>query len=196
MPNWCDNELHIFGEPEDIKHFMEANKGLPAQYPLTEWEKKEGYRIPTEPRFCFNALVPTPQAVLDLGYDGHAKLSKIAEEKGEAAIAGMIDGYNWNIGNWGTKWDIYRENLSLEKCGWEEGLTEFILYFDTAWSPPMAWLAQVAPKFPNLRFELHYAEPGMCFAGVFSCEGESAEDNPYDEATCIKMFSYDEDEGN
>ena len=42
MPNWCSNELHIFGASEDIKHFMEANKGLPAQYPLTEWEKREG----------------------------------------------------------------------------------------------------------------------------------------------------------
>ena len=131
MPNWCSNELHIFGASEDIKQFMEANKGLPARYPLTEWEKKEGVSIPTEPRFSFNTLVPTPQEVLDLGYDGHQKLAEIAKAKGEAAIAGMIDGYHWNIANWGTKWDIYHENLSLENCGWEEGLTEFTLYFDT-----------------------------------------------------------------
>jgi len=43
MPNWCENELHIFGASEDIKHFMEANKGLPARYEPREWEKKGGY---------------------------------------------------------------------------------------------------------------------------------------------------------
>ena len=194
MPNWCSNELHIFGASEDIKHFMEVNKGLPAQYPLTEWEKREGYTTPTEPRFSFNTLVPTPQEVLDLGYDGHEKIRKIIQEKGEDAVAGMIDGYHWNIANWGTKWDIYSNNLSLENCGWEEGLTEFTLYFDTAWSPPVAWLIQVAPKFPKLRFELHYAEPGCCFAGEVICEGESVEDNPYDNKTCMKMFGYDEED--
>ena len=194
MPNWCSNELHIFGKSEDIKQFMEANKGLPAQYPLTEWEKREGYTTPTEPRFSFNTLVPTPQEVLDLGYDGHEKIRKIIQEKGEDAAAGMIDGYHWNIANWGTKWDIYHSNLSLENCGWEEGLTEFTLYFDTAWSPPVAWLIQVAPKFPKLRFELHYAEPGCCFAGEVTCEGDSVEENPYDEETCMKMFDYDEED--
>ena len=90
MPNWCSNELHIFGESEDIKHFMESNKGLPARYELDKWEIERGYTHPKEPRFCFNALVPTPQEVLDLGYDGHHKIKKIIEEKGKDAVDGLI----------------------------------------------------------------------------------------------------------
>lgn len=194
MPNWCDNALHIFGESEDIKHFMEANKGLPAQYQLDKWEIERGYTYPTEPRFCFNALVPTPQEVLDLGYDGHYKIQRIIEESGEDAAAGVIDGYHWNINNWGTKWDIYSDNLSLENCGWEEDLTEFVLYFDTAWSPPIAWLCTVAPMFPNLRFEMEYSEPGCCFAGMLTCEGEEVSHEEYDDATCREIFGFDEED--
>ena len=194
MPNWCENELHIVGASEDIKHFMEANKGLPARYAPTEWEKKEGYSYPTEPRFCFNTLVPTPQAVLNLGYDGHAKLKKIADEQGKEAVAGMIDGYHWNIENWGTKWDIYNENLSIENCGWKEGHTELHLYFDTAWSPPIAWLTKVAPLFPKLRFVMHYQEEGCFFAGNVVCEGDSFEEDAYDDDRCRELFGYDDEE--
>lgn len=194
MPNWCENELHIFGKAENIKHFMEANKGLPAQYKLSKWETENGYTYPTEPRFCFNALVPTPPEVIEFGYDGHYKRAKIIAEQGEAAATGLIDGYNWNIQNWGTKWDIYRENLSLENCGWEEGLTEFILYFDTAWSPPIAWLTTVAPMFPDLRFEMHYEESGCFFAGDVLCEGEDVNITEYDDAQCRELFACEDDE--
>ena len=194
MPNWCSSELSIQGDSEEIKRFMLANMGLPAKYAPTDWEIREGYQYPTEPRFSFNALVPTPQEVLDIGYDGHTKLQKLAAELGETAVAGLIDGYHWNIENWGTKWDIYCDDLSLEKCGWEEGCTEVTLYFDTAWSPPVAWLFQVAPMFPQLHFELHYAEPGMCFAGDIVCEGESSSIDEYDFERCQAMFGYDDEE--
>ena len=188
MPNWCYNELHIYGEPEDIKHFMEANKGLPAAYLPYEGEK--GHTRPTELRFCFNALVPTPQVVLDLGFDGTEKRREIEKEYGKEAAAEMIDGLHWSIQNWGTKWDIYSSNLSLENCGWEEGLTEFVLAFSTAWSPPINWLVQVAPKFPKLRFDLSYEESGNCFAGNVICEGTFVEKKPYDKETCMKMFAF------
>lgn len=190
MPNWCANELHIFGEPEDIKHFMEANKGLPAKYEPDKWDIERGYTYSTELRFCFNALVPTPQEVLAFGYDGHYKRAKIIEEQGEEAAKGLIDGYNWNIANWGTKWDIYSDNLSLENCGWEEDLTEFILYFDTAWSPPVTWLMKVAPMFPKLRFEMHYEEPGCFFAGDVTCEGDDFTEDCYDDDRCRELFGY------
>lgn len=71
MPNWCYNELHIEGDSDEFKRFMAASTGLPARYALNEWDVASGYQYPTEPRFCFNALVPTPPEVLELGYNGH-----------------------------------------------------------------------------------------------------------------------------
>lgn len=200
MPNWCSNELRISGDPEKIKSFMEANKGLPAQYVLTEWEQRAGYTYPTEPRFCFNALVPTPQDVIELGYYAHLKLSDISKKEGEDAISGMIelphvDGYHWNIDNWGTKWDIWGQNVgsNFDSCG-EEGLSEFSLCFGTAWSPPLPWLKKVAPMFPELTFELHYEEPGCYFAGdVYAC-GDEFQVDEYDDDRLRDLFLWDEED--
>ena len=114
MPNWCTNELTVSGNAKEIKRFVEANMGLPAQYPLTEWEKKIVGERPAEdtPYFTFNALIPTPKEVLELGYDAHDKiplntqlLAAIGQE------TGPLDGYHWNIVHWGTKWDVYSDHI-------------------------------------------------------------------------------------
>lgn len=153
MPNWCENKLTVAGEQKNIEAFFDASTGLPADYPLTEFEKKlyPDYERPTEKRFCFNALVPVPGEVLEIGFDGHGVLGADDER---------IDGYNWQIRNWGTKWDIYNDAAEPEFMNGEA-----VLYFDTAWAPPEGWLETVAPMFPDLFFCLEYNEPGMCFAG-------------------------------
>jgi len=38
--------------------------------------------------------------------------------------------------------------------------------FDSAWAPPVMWLEQIAPQFPDLKFKLAYSEPGMNFCGA------------------------------
>jgi hypothetical protein len=44
---------------------------------------------------------------------------------------------------------------------------EIVLYFDSAWSPPIA----AYEKLEDLGFEVDamYYESGMCFAGMYSC---------------------------
>ena len=61
------------------------------------------------------------------------------------------DWYAWCNKNWGTKWDCYELNL-------EHYDTYTYYYFDTAWSPPFQWITKVSKKFPNLRFNLEWAE--------------------------------------
>ena len=66
---------------------------------------------------------------------------------------------DWCITHWGTKWDA-DATLTNET-------PDFLAYgFETAWSPPVAWLKKVARDFPYLRFTLNYYEPGMGFAGT------------------------------
>lgn len=70
------------------------------------------------------------------------------------------DWYDWNVKNWGTKWDAdgYLDENSdetLSGC------------FSTAWSPPCEWARQVAIKY-NIEVIIKYREPGMEFSGTIT----------------------------
>jgi len=47
----------------------------------------------------------------------------------------------------------------------EIGQDRLEYYFDTAWSPPSAFVKAASAKFPTLLFELEFEEPGMVFRG-------------------------------
>ena len=90
--------------------------------------------------YCFNAQVPVPQNIIEAGYDPA--------------------GYAWQLDYWGTKWDVYnRVDMT------PESYNTFKYDFETAWSPPEAWLRRVALKWFELTFTLVYFEEGMQYAG-------------------------------
>jgi hypothetical protein len=96
-------------------------------------KNKDGAEI-----FQFNNLIPRPKK----------------EEK---------NWYNWNINNWGTKWDVeatshYEDETSLE------------MEFDTAWGPPAGVFYQIKNEFPNLQISWFYHEPMMELAGYLQDE--------------------------
>jgi len=97
-----------------------------------------------------HSLVPIPQPVIAAGYE-------------EA-------GYDWERANWGCKWGACHAELADE---WEGHLTYL---FDTAWSPPMEFLAKLAPQWP-LIFLLDYEEMGMGFKGICKVKGDAVEDH-------------------
>jgi hypothetical protein len=75
--------------------------------------------------------------------------------------------YNWNISNWGTKWDASSETP------WEDnGDNEIVLFFETAWSPPIPVYGKIDELFPELDFVATYAEGGCAFVGKVEKEGE------------------------
>ena len=77
----------------------------------------------------------------------------------ETQMYGKNNWRDWCITHWGTKWDA-DATLTNET-------PDFLVYeFESAWSPPVAWLTKVARDFPYLRFTLNYYEPGMGFAGT------------------------------
>jgi uncharacterized CHY-type Zn-finger protein len=93
--------------------------------------------------------------------------------------------YNWRLAHWGTKWDVDSRIVQEDKEVVEYG-------FDSAWSPPMEWLAQVGPQFPKLSFRLWYAEGGCDFAGVYTVENDNAwnEEKDFVEAQLEEHGSY------
>ena len=50
---------------------------------------------------------------------------------------------DWNVGNWGTKWDV---DGCIEI--YEDKLIRF--YFESAWCGPMKFISALSKKFPKL----------------------------------------------
>lgn len=69
--------------------------------------------------------------------------------------------YGWCIENWGTKWEA-------RIIDWERlADDELIVYFETAWGPPIALYEYLYGLDEDWNVEAYYHEPGMCFAGMF-----------------------------
>jgi hypothetical protein len=83
--------------------------------------------------------------------------------------------YDWRVKNWGTKWDISDDGLAPE----DSSPTEYMYHFETAWSPPLEWLAYIAADFPGIKFELGWYEEQMYFGGVLVIKDGTVIQNDY-----------------
>jgi hypothetical protein len=99
--------------------------------------------------------------------DEQARLT--AQEKYNRETHGYANWYDYCVNEWGTKWDV----------GDGQGINtytdnELIVYFDSAWSPPIA----AYEKLLDLDFTVYatYYEPGTAYAGIF----EDGVDDYYD----------------
>jgi len=144
MPNWCANTLTL--THEDPEMIARAKAAFAAGKFLNEF-------------------IPVPRALADTTSPNRDQIS--AETLREQY--GYTDWYDYCVNEWGTKWDI----------GDASGINSFddhelIVYFDSAWSPPIAAYGRLM----DLGFTVYatYYEPGCAFAGVF----ENGMDDYYD----------------
>lgn len=164
MSNSCNNTLIVKGSEEALKNFIKFNIGYPAIYSESTMQKC----------FCFNSLVPTPLSVVEFGYD---KSDELSEEVKRNACKGKtlfpIDGYYWNIANWGVKWDIYNDKLTEKDFEWSDDKKCISIFFITAWYPPSLWVKNIGKLFKNLDIHLSYYEPRMLLYGdLYSVNGK------------------------
>lgn len=157
MPNWCSNNVIVSG------------KNLAA---FKEW-LGDGKALLTK-------IAPTPQPLVETtaGWSGDAEVQKLNDEREKANLKefGYKNWYDWNIGAWGTKWDVDAE---IDESSSTEN--EVIFSFESAWSPPQAAFARLAEKFPDLHIRHAYMEEGMCFVGVDTYEDGVVADEVYSE---------------
>jgi len=121
----------------------------------------------------FHAQVPVPQK----------HISATAKNPSENGW------YSWCNKNWGTKWDTYDLELTHEK-----GYTYYS--FDSAWSPPSAWIQKVSRKFPHLKFNVTWAEEGGGGGRFMFYQGELCYETSMTEEEWRKYQGYEEDEDN
>jgi hypothetical protein len=155
MPNWCNNTLEL--AHKDPAMLIRARDAFNRQELLSEF-------IPVPKDLHIVAgCVGDP--------DEQAKLE--ADTARNLEVHGYGNWYDYQVNEWGTKWDVGAEGYEVEiENG---GLT---MSFDSAWSPPLEAYA----KLEALGFEVraYYYESGMCFAGVW----EDGCDDFYDISQC------------
>lgn len=120
------------------------------------------------PNWCMNKLtVSHPDPYMVDRFENAYNLGKTCSEflplpEGE-------DWYNWQINNWGTKWDIGADvgtekeeqyGLKATRVG-----NEVCCSFDSAWSPPVG----LYDKLFELGYDVRatYWEPGMAYCGIW-----------------------------
>jgi hypothetical protein len=172
MPNWVYNSLYVSGDATALSTMKaQLNKPFTLEHDSWDVEKGEMVRKPvsySNPVFAFwNIIQPS-----DLeAYAGQGDMSLPLAEKL------MFQGnnwYDWNVRNWGTKWDVavHDEEKYPDTEILEESESDISYKFNTAWSPPESAIVCLSMQYPTLSFELEFEEEGGWGGTVIYSSGE------------------------
>jgi len=161
MPNWVYNGLTVEGKPESVKQMMEQ-LNTPFVRVHDNWNvatqqfEKQQVTYPN-PVFAFwNIIKPTDMEAYDGPQPKHENMQEAMKFKSD-------HWYDWNVRNWGTKWDVAVSSLETNPDTYMEetvnGENHVVYYnFETAWSRPMGALTKLSEQYPDLLFTLSYEE--------------------------------------
>lgn len=163
MPNWCFNRLVIDTTTDGGKVLAQAFK------PKYTYDDGTLYAKP------FQDLMPCPEELqIEAGYFG--KGTEKDEEMQQLYASnkekfGFPHWYDWQIANWGTKWDARVEDYQdLDPATENTKSNQVYVYFETAWSPPVEFFRWFAEEYPDAIFMDEYDEEGMQFEGRVGVE--------------------------
>lgn len=191
MPNYVRNELTIMGLKEDIQKCLDYCKSedrtfdfnkivpMPAEldiadssinnsailcYLLTLNHEEDIFKarnvLKTVPDLFYGTL---DEAVMNANFPKFENLNEQKEyvELGEKLVDncskyGCTTWYDWCCNNWGTKWNALESSIDLNE-------NDCLVCFDTAWSAPVPIISTLSEKFPDLIFNLKYADEDIGF---------------------------------
>jgi hypothetical protein len=152
MPNWCNNNLTL--QHEDPAMIKRAADALDRGEFLQEF-----IPVPEQLKIVAGCVGdPVEQAKLE------------ADTKRNQEELGYSNWYDFQVNEWGTKWDVGGDSQTdIHPDG-----KMLHTYFDSAWSPPVA----AYEKLTAMGFTVGamYYEGGMAYAGVW----EDGVDDYYD----------------
>lgn len=178
MPNWVYNGLTIEGKPESVKSLMEQ-MNQPFAMIHDSWDVSTNTYMKkntlySSPLFAFwNIVKPVDMETYALQQDPNATPMSFEGN----------NWYDWNVRNWGTKWDVavsstdkYPDTTMEDAANGDNHVVHY--NFETAWSRPMPALINLSSQYPDLLFTLSYEEEtgwgGECeiLRGVVISESE------------------------
>jgi hypothetical protein len=160
MPNWVYNYLTVEGSKEDIAK-LKAQVGATVK---TKYKSADEINevVDRKPIFSFMNILPPPEDKLEEYHAVHGY------SNGEKTGDTEYNWYNFNVREWGTKWDARDVELL------EDDETYLHYKFDTAWSPPTEVITKLAEQNPNLNITLEYREE-QGWGGEIAFNGSSVE---------------------
>ena len=193
MPNWCYNSLVLEGSEQDIKD-VKAQLNQPFEMIHDRWIQETNLMTKhtiqfTNPVFAFwnikrpidmEAYIEQPDHTLDIK---------------EAMLHKGNHWYDFNIREWGTKWDVavspdekYPDTELLE-----DESTMLVYKFNTAWAPPLPAMEKLSEQYPSLKINLEYEEETGWGGEIEFSAGEGNVVNQYEGRCSNCAFEYSED---
>ena len=168
MPNWVYTNMTVTGDKQSLDKFRDkAAKPYTTRHTGTwtdgKYDPDAISIVENKSELSFwNFITPTD---LDAYFGPEKKPDNyetmtLDERLAESMKFAGDNWYNWNIRNWGTKWDANDATL-------DEGGTLFY-QFSTAWSPAEGAFKAMVEQHPNLQFEFTNVEEqgwGVVFEG-------------------------------
>ena len=160
MPNWVYNQLTIEGSPESVTK-LKNQVSAPFTREHDQWNMETQQMESKEytydnPIFAFwNIVRPTDLSIY--------ALQKDPNEDPKKWFSGN-NWYDWNVRNWGTKWDVSVSNddkyPDTELIDEEPNGDNLVLVykFNTAWSPAFPAFEKLSAQYPDLLLTLSYEE--------------------------------------
>lgn len=145
MPNWVTNTLTI--ECDNKELLAEVGARLRAPIPSQKGHTED------YPEFSFWNIIKPEESILD-EYFANADATQLSNGN---------NWYNWNLRNWGCKWDARVHFANPE----EKVLT---YEFDTPWSPPIQVIETLSANYPDLEINIRYVEE-QGWGGEFYFQG-------------------------
>lgn len=193
MPNHVWNNLQASGTIADIQAFVaKAGKSHTTEFKGKRFQDAEGNwqydpemidtQEDTDPFSFWNFIRPEDE-ILPV-YFGHVKADKpegYEEWSMEEKFAHDLkftgnNAYDWNVRNWGTKWDAYDQNADEPFIDEKAGTASVSFSFNTAWSIPEPVFKAVCEQHPELSFSFESEEEQGWGATFASSEVDGAED--------------------
>jgi hypothetical protein len=206
MPNWVTNRLTISGDKETLDE-LQAQMATPYDSEHYNYVENRVDKSITSGEFLlWNAIRPidldtyyqraeteqriadrnnpvedenklTPEVVVEKIKEAISEMPPLGSEQFQDSMASIMaemavgmDWYNWNVRNWGTKWEISEAGVSRTD-------RELTYEFESAWSPPVSAIDNLAKQFPSLTFLIKSLDENSCFA----CEiGWTSGEQSYD----------------
>lgn len=161
MPNHITNRLTFSGDPDVI---ATLRKSIRNERSVIDFEKivsmpeeleniQTGFiRIDGKEYRLYRVYRKGTREVVDeeIFNNNDVDIVGLTDDEVQALIDlyGATNWYDWNISNWGTKWNAY--DVKRHASG--------AITFDTAWSTPLRAMAALSEKFPTVTIKVEYAD--------------------------------------